>query len=107
MTKPKILNVAPKSYEETYASLVTLKRDLYYKEVISANKDVLVRHTTERIEDIFHQYTQNYISKNDMFSELEDLRCKNQIIDQIVYEQITYARKTFCKQKPKKSPKRK
>jgi hypothetical protein len=88
-----------KSYLEIYNNLVILRRDLYYKDIIQSHKDVLVRKTTELIEDIFYQYKKNWINKNDMFSAVEDLRCKNHIIDQVVYEKITYARKTFCRPK--------
>lgn len=91
-----------KSFEEIYNKMVVLKRDLYYKDIIYAHKDVLIKKTQERIDDIFHCYKKMYINKNTMFTQIEDLRCKNHIIDQVVYDNITYARKTFCRQKRKK-----
>lgn len=94
-------SIPQKSFEETYNNMKTLLRDLYYKSIINAHKDVLVRKTTERIDDIIHCYKQRYISKNEMFTEIENLRCKNHIIDQVVYEKIMYVKKTFCR--PRKS----
>jgi hypothetical protein len=91
-----------RTFEDLYNKLVTLNKDLYYKSIIVANKDVLVRKTEEQIEDYFYQYKKNYISKNDMFTLIEGLRCKNHIIDEVVYKKITFARKTFCKPKPRK-----
>lgn len=99
--QPNKNSTTPKSFEEIYNSMTTLLRDLYYKSIINAHKDVLVKKTTDRIEDIIHCYQQRYISKNDMFTEIENLRCKNHIIDQVVYEKIMYVKKTFCR--PKKS----
>lgn len=86
-----------KSFEQIYNNMKTLKRDLYYKSIINAHKDVLIRKTTERIDYIIYCYKQRYISKNDMFTEIESLRCKNYIIDQVVYEKIQYVKKTFCR----------
>ena len=91
--------VTIKPFEETYKSLVSLKEDLYYKDIINAHKDTLIRKTQERINDIFHCYKSRYISKNEMFTQLEELRVKNHIIDPVVYDNINLARKTFCKPK--------
>lgn len=91
-----------KSFEEVYNNMCILKRDLYYKDIVNAHKDVLVRKTTERIEDIFHCYKQHYISTFEMFTALEELRCKNHIIDHVIQKNIMYAKKTFCKPRGKK-----
>jgi hypothetical protein len=86
-----------KSFEEIYSNMCDLKRDLYYKEIISAHKDLLIKKTKEQTEDIFYCYKKNYISKNEMFTQLEGMKVKNHIIDQVVYDALSYARKTFCK----------
>jgi len=86
-----------KSDLEIYKSLVNLKQDLYYKDIISAHESILVKKTQDAIDDIFHCYKQKYISKNDMFTQIEELKCKNHIIDQVVYKNISFARAEFCK----------
>lgn len=86
-----------KSDSEIYKSLVNLKKDLYYKDIVSAHEPLLIKKTQERIDDIFHCYKQKYISKNEMFTQIEELKCKNHIIDQVVYKNISFARAEFCK----------
>lgn len=75
--------------------------EMYDRSIVEANKDVLIRKTTERIDDLIYQFKKFYISKTELFKQIEDLRCKNYIIDGVIYEKLKFVRKNFCgKKKP-------
>lgn len=89
----------PRTFEEIYNNMCLLKRDLYYKSIVHAHKDVLIRKTTEQIEDIFHRYDKGYISKFTLFTEMEGMICRNSVIDTVIYEKIMHAKKIYRKPK--------
>lgn len=75
--------------------------EMYDRSIVEANKDVLIRKTTERIDDLIYQFKKFYISKTELFKQIEALRCKNYIIDGVIYEKLKFVRKNFCgKKKP-------
>lgn len=65
--------VKPKKSGSPYENMVILRRDLYYKEVISAHSARIAALTERKIGDIMYQYDKGWISKRELFVEIEAL----------------------------------
>jgi hypothetical protein len=91
-----------KSFIEVHKEMCKLKEDLYYKDIVNAHKDIITKGTNKQVEDIMYRFNKRYISKHEMFTELENLKSGYKVTDIIVKDALNFARKTFCK-KPVKS----
>lgn len=67
-------NNYPKKSSNVYENMAVLRRDLYYKEIVNAHAVRITAETNKTINDILYRFGKNYISKRDLFLELEALR---------------------------------
>jgi len=96
-----------KSFNEIHKEMCKLKEDLYYKDIVNAHKDIITKGTNLQVEDIMYRFNKKYLSKFEMFTELESLKSGYKVTDVIVSNAIGHARKTYCKKPRANSPQRK
>lgn len=63
----------PKKLGTAYDNMVILRRDLYYKEVIAAHSARIAALTENQIGDIMYRYDKGWLSKKELFGEIEAL----------------------------------
>jgi hypothetical protein len=65
--------VKPKKLGTAYDNMVILRRDLYYKEVVAAHSARITALTENQIGDIMYRYDKGWLSKKELFGEIEAL----------------------------------
>lgn len=63
----------PKKVGSAYDNMVILRRDLYYKEIVAAHSARIEAETEKQIADIMYRYDKNWLSKRELFEEIESL----------------------------------
>lgn len=74
-TKPSFKkNTQKVSTLSAYDSMVILRRDLYYKDIVNNHKEDIQEKTEFAIKEILYCFERNWISKREVFEKLEQLR---------------------------------
>ena len=74
VTSKSNVNKFPAKSTNTYTNMCVLCRDLYYKSIVAAHADRIKSETEKQIADIMDRFKKDYISKREVFVELEALR---------------------------------
>lgn len=64
----------PASSLSAYDNMVILKKDLYYKSLVNSHSEDVTAKTELAVKEIMYTYRRNWISKRELFIELEALR---------------------------------
>lgn len=74
-TSNKNVKHSPKvSKGSAYDNMVLLKKDLYYKSIVAAHAGDIADKTNLAIKEILYTFKRSWISKRELFVELEKLR---------------------------------